>query len=69
VTDTITADATLTASAFLANIALNQRASFRWVAAPYDELIIPATASNGLSFQVSSATTTTFAADVQYEEL
>jgi hypothetical protein len=67
--DTITVDPTLTAGAFLANIALNQRASFRWVAAPYDEFIIPATASNGFAFAISAATTTTFAEDVQYEEL
>lgn len=66
---TITADPTLTASAFLATVALNQRASFRWVAAPYDEILIPATASNGVAFAVSSATTTTFAEDLQYEEL
>lgn len=67
--DTITVDGTLTANAFAANIALNQRASFRWVAAPYDELIIPATASNGFMFGVSAATSTTFAEDVQFEEL
>ncbi len=29
--------------------ALNQRASFRWVAAPGSELVIPATASNGIA--------------------
>jgi hypothetical protein len=57
-TQAVTADPTLTAGA-----------SFRWVAAPYDELIIPATASNGLAFIVSAATTTTFAECVMYEEL
>jgi len=67
--DTITADPTLTAGAFYANLAVNQRASFRWVAAPFFELIIPATASNGFAFAVSSASTTTFAEDVLYEEL
>lgn len=39
---------TLTASAFLLQFAVNQRATFRWVAAPSKELVIPATASNGL---------------------
>lgn len=67
--DTVTADATLTAGAFVANVAMNQRASFRWVPAPYSELIIPATASNGFMFGLSAATTTTFAEDVLYEEL
>lgn len=41
---------TLTAGAFLLQFAYNQRATFRWVAAPSKELIIPATANNGLSF-------------------
>jgi hypothetical protein len=67
--DTITVDPTLTANAFFANFAVNQRASFRWVAAPYFELLIPATASNGYIFGVSAATTTTFAEDVLFEEL
>jgi len=69
VKDTITADPTLTSGSFYANIALNQRASFRWVAAPFFELIIPATASNGYIFGVSAATTNTFAEDILYEEL
>jgi hypothetical protein len=67
--DTITADPTLTAADFYANIAVNQRASFRWVPAPFMELIIPATSSQGFAFAVSAATTTTFAEDVLYEEL
>jgi len=67
-TDTITVDGTLTAAAFLANIPLNQRASFRWVAAPYGELIIPATASNGLMLGLSAATTTTFGYGAFFEE-
>jgi hypothetical protein len=67
--DTITADPTLTASAFLLWKALNQRATFRWVAAPYGELIIPATASNGIVFGLSSATPTSFDYDAMFEEL
>ena len=39
----------LTANAFVLSVALNQRATFRWVAAPGSELKIPATASNGLA--------------------
>lgn len=40
---------TLTAAAFLYQVAINQRATYRWVAAPGQELKIPATASNGIS--------------------
>ena len=69
VKDTVTADPTLTGNAFLLWKPLNQRATFRWVAAPYGELIIPATASNGIALGVSAASTTTFDYDVHYEEL
>lgn len=65
---TVTADGTLTANAFLYRDALNQRATFRWVAAPYGELIIPATASNGFMFGLSAASTTTFDSGCNYEE-
>lgn len=67
-TATITVDATLTAGAFAYREALNQRASFRWVAAPYGELIIPATASNGFMIGLSAATTTTFDVGACFEE-
>jgi hypothetical protein len=66
--DTITVDATLTAAAFLDAIPLNQRASFRWVAPPGGELVIPATASNGISFGLSTATTTSFDYGIQFRE-
>jgi hypothetical protein len=66
--DTVTVDGTLTANAFLLRKALNQRATFRWVAAPYGELIIPATANNGVTFGLSAATTTSFTYDLNYEE-
>lgn len=49
---------TLTASAFLLQVPLNQRASFRWVAAPGSELKIPATASNGIALVPLVATAT-----------
>ena len=67
--DTVTVDPTLTASAFLNAEALNQRATKRWVAAPYSELVIPATASNGFILGLSAATTTSFDAGAHYEEL
>lgn len=40
---------TLTAGQFLLQWAQNLRATFRWVAAPGKELIIPAVANNGIS--------------------
>jgi hypothetical protein len=33
------------------NVAINQRASYRWVAAPGSELVWPATSSNGLALR------------------
>lgn len=46
-----TVEPTYTASALLLNGAVNQRATFRWVAAPGGELKCPATASNGIGCQ------------------
>ncbi len=64
----VTADPTLTASAFLYQVALNQRASFRWVAAQGSELVVPATTSNGVAIIVSSATTTVLDCGAEFEE-
>lgn len=69
VKDTTTVDPTLTANAFLGRKALNQRATFRWVAAPYGEIIIPATASNGVILGLGTASTTDMDAECHYEEL
>ena len=46
-----TVEPTYTAIASLLDIALNQRATFRWVAAPGSELMAPATAANGIGLQ------------------
>jgi hypothetical protein len=43
-----TIDPSLTAGALPLTVPLNQRASFRWVAAPGSEIVVPATASNGV---------------------
>lgn len=54
---------TLTANAFLAQFGLNQRATYRWIAAPGAELKIPATANNGIAvlpIAVSAAFTSQF---------
>lgn len=48
-------DPTLTANTFALRVGLNQRATFRWVAAPGGELMIPATASNGFAFRTPTA--------------
>ena len=49
------ADPTLTSNQIPISIALNQRATFRWVAAPGGEIVTPATASNGIAFRTTTA--------------
>lgn len=62
------ADPTLTAGAILLSVGLNQRATFRWVPVPGKELIVPATASNGLAFRTPTAATVTATAQAWIEE-
>lgn len=45
---THSAEPTYTAGGSLLDLSINQRASFRWVAAPGSELMAPASANNGL---------------------
>ena len=54
-----TIEPTYTASAILGNFPLNQRATFRWVAAPGAEWVMPATASNGFGIQTDTISTGT----------
>jgi hypothetical protein len=42
---------TKTANSSLLNIALNQRATFRWVAVPDGEIVVPATADNWVGLE------------------
>lgn len=49
------AEPTYTANAVLMKLALNQRATFRWVAAPGSELVAPASANNGIGLQAQSS--------------
>jgi hypothetical protein len=49
-----TAEGTITAASSLLYIGVNQRASYRWVAAPGSELIIPATNLAGFAFRARS---------------
>lgn len=50
-----TVDPTVTANQVVYAAGLNQRATFRYVAQPGKELIIPATASNGFAFRTPVA--------------
>lgn len=63
-----TIDPTLTANLILLSIPLNQRATFRWVAAPGSELVIPATASNGLAIRTPTSSAVAVTATVQFQE-
>lgn len=60
-----TIEPTYTSGAILLNIPLNQRATFRWVAAPGGELVTPATASNGLGIRTPTISTGTPVVTVQ----
>lgn len=65
-----TVEPTYTADAIMLQWAQNQRATFRWVAAPMGEIILPSTAANGVGLQVigiaGSAVNTN--ATIHYEE-
>jgi hypothetical protein len=50
-----TAEGTITATSSVFYIAVNQRASYRWVCAPGSELVIPATNLAGLALRAKSA--------------
>lgn len=63
-----TIEPTYTANAVLLAIGLNQRATFRWVAAPGGELVYPATASNGFGIQTPTSAAVAITATVHYEE-
>lgn len=56
--DTVTVDPTI--GTILYRFAMNQRASFRWVAAPGSEFVWPATANNGIGGGLASASASDF---------
>ena len=65
----LTVQGTNTAGSIPLSFALNQRATFRWVAAPGSELVIPATALNGLHINTPTAANTPQAnCNVQFQE-
>lgn len=64
-----TIEPTVTAATQMFELAVNQRASYRWVAAPGGEVIVPATNTAGLGVRAkSSAYTSTTTATVHYWE-
>lgn len=65
----VTVGPTVTADSQVLDFDLNQRATFRWVAAPGGELVVPATAANGFFFNCSSGAYTGIArVTVHWEE-
>lgn len=65
----VTAGPTVTANSQVLDFDLNQRATFRWVAAPGGEILLPATAANGVLFNASSAAYTGIArATIMWQE-
>lgn len=64
-----TVEPTVTAASSLFYVGINQRASYRWVAAPGSELVWPATAANGLVVRAKSAAYTgTATGGIWFEE-
>ena len=58
----------LTAAAFLLQWSQNQRATFRWVAAPGGEFVIPAVAANGIALVSPSGAAIVYDWMVHFEE-
>ena len=62
------AEPTITANSELLDIPLNQRATFRWVASPGGELVVPATANNGLLLSTPVASAVLVSATAHFSE-
>lgn len=60
---TYTVGPTLTANAYLLMLGMNQRQFVRWIAAPGAELVVPATAANGIAL-LAAAVSATWTAQV-----
>lgn len=64
-----TAEPTYTSALILFRLALNQRASHRWIADPDGGLIVPATANNGLGlYTVHASATPDVSACIHFQE-
>ncbi len=61
-----TAEGTFTAATSMIYLAVNQRASYRWVAAPGSELMYPATNLNGFGIRTRSVSGGTATASGQF---
>lgn len=57
-----------TAGVNIMAVPLNQRATFRWVAGPGSELIIPATAAAGIDFNTPTSSAVAISGSVLFEE-
>ena len=69
VEEEVTVGPTVTADNQLLDMDLNQRATFRWIAAPDAEFMVPASATGAIFFNASSATYTGIARiTVMWEE-
>jgi hypothetical protein len=62
---THTVEPTYTANKILLQLSVNQQATFRWVAAPDGEIIIPSATAKGVGLFVNS-TDSAFAADMTF---
>ena len=52
----------------LAQVALNQRNTYRWQASPGSELVAPATAGNGMGWQPTTSTALAVTVGVYFDE-
>jgi len=62
------AEPTYTANVILLNIALNQRATFRWVAAPGSEIFVDKAANAGIGLKTASGPGAVFDATMMFVE-
>lgn len=66
----LSANGTLTSGAIMLTIPISQQATFRYVANPGSEIVVPATTSNGLHFMTPvTGNTPSAAAQVTFEEV
>lgn len=66
----LTANGTLTSGAIMLTIPVAEQVTFRWVAPPGGEIVIPASANNGLHFMTPvCGNTPSAAAQVTFEDL
>lgn len=62
------AEPTYTSNAILLNTPLNQRATYQWQAPPGGELVIPATANNGVGIQTPTSAALAITATIHFSE-